>query len=88
LLLTDGPDGSVRTVSGYGLDDRAIEVQSPAQTKGFFLYCTYKPPDGMKVSKGGYRLLSGLEKDKMTATKWNNPGCSVAWVVYSRAAIW
>jgi hypothetical protein len=27
----------VSIVSGYGLDDRAIEVQSPAETKGFFL---------------------------------------------------
>jgi hypothetical protein len=25
------------TPSGYGLDDRAIEVQFPAKTKGFFL---------------------------------------------------
>jgi hypothetical protein len=24
-------------VSGYGLDDRAIEVRFPAETKGFFL---------------------------------------------------
>jgi hypothetical protein len=24
-------------VSGYGLDDRAIEVRSPAETRGFFL---------------------------------------------------
>jgi hypothetical protein len=28
---------SVSTVSGYGLDDRAIEVRSPAEAKGFFL---------------------------------------------------
>jgi hypothetical protein len=28
---------SVSIVSGYGLDDRAIEVQSPAEAKGFFL---------------------------------------------------
>jgi hypothetical protein len=28
---------SVSIVSGYGLDDRAIEVQSPAEVKGFFL---------------------------------------------------
>jgi hypothetical protein len=28
---------SVSIVSGYGLDDRAIEVRSPAEAKGFFL---------------------------------------------------
>jgi hypothetical protein len=26
-----------QSVSGYGLDDRAIEVRSPAEAKGFFL---------------------------------------------------
>jgi hypothetical protein len=30
-----GSSGSI--VSGYGLDDRAIEVRSPAVAKGFFL---------------------------------------------------
>jgi hypothetical protein len=29
---------SVSIVSGYGLDDRAIEVRSPAEAKGFPLY--------------------------------------------------
>jgi hypothetical protein len=29
---------SVSIVSGYGLDDLAIEVRSPAKAKGFFLY--------------------------------------------------
>jgi hypothetical protein len=28
---------SVSIVSGYGLNDRAIEVRSPAEAKGFFL---------------------------------------------------
>jgi hypothetical protein len=28
---------SVSILSGYGLDDRAIEVRSPAEMKGFFL---------------------------------------------------
>jgi hypothetical protein len=28
---------SVSIVSGYGLDDRAIEVRSPAEAEGFFL---------------------------------------------------
>jgi hypothetical protein len=27
----------MRTVSDYGLDDKAIEVRSPAEAKGFFL---------------------------------------------------
>jgi hypothetical protein len=31
-----GSSGSI--VSGYGLNDRAIEVRSPAEAKGFFLY--------------------------------------------------
>jgi hypothetical protein len=31
------PDRSVSIVSGYGLDDRAIEVLSPAEAKEFFL---------------------------------------------------
>jgi hypothetical protein len=32
------PGSSVSTVSGYRLDDRAIEVRSPTEAKGFFLY--------------------------------------------------
>jgi hypothetical protein len=31
------PGSSVSIVSGYGLDDCAIEVRSPAEAKGFFL---------------------------------------------------
>jgi hypothetical protein len=31
------PGSSVSIVSGYGLDDRAIEVRTPAEAKGFFL---------------------------------------------------
>jgi hypothetical protein len=34
----DEPGSSVSIVSDYGLDDRAIEVRSPAEAKGFFLY--------------------------------------------------
>jgi hypothetical protein len=30
------PGCSVSIVSGYGLDDRAIEVRSPAEAKGFY----------------------------------------------------
>jgi hypothetical protein len=32
------PGSSVSVVSGYGLDDREIEVRSSAKVKGFFLY--------------------------------------------------
>jgi hypothetical protein len=31
------PGSSVSMVSGYGLDNREIEVQSPVEAKGFFL---------------------------------------------------
>jgi hypothetical protein len=31
------PNSSVSIVSGYRLGDRAIEVHSPAEAKGFFL---------------------------------------------------
>jgi hypothetical protein len=31
------PGSSVSIVSDYGLDDRAIEVRSPAEAKAFFL---------------------------------------------------
>jgi hypothetical protein len=31
------PGSSVSIVSGYGLDDQAIEVRSPAEAKGCFL---------------------------------------------------
>jgi hypothetical protein len=37
-------DNSVSIVSGYGLDDRAIKVRSPAEAKGYFpLASVYKP---------------------------------------------
>jgi hypothetical protein len=36
-LLTGKPGSSVSIVCGYGLDDRAIEVRSPAEAKIFFL---------------------------------------------------
>jgi hypothetical protein len=36
LLIGVGePDSSVSIVSGYGLDDRAIEVRSPTEAKRF-----------------------------------------------------
>jgi hypothetical protein len=31
-----GPGSSVSIQSAYGLDDRAIEIRSPAEAKGFF----------------------------------------------------
>jgi hypothetical protein len=36
-LVDDESDSSVSIVSGYELDDRAIEVRSPAEAKRFFL---------------------------------------------------
>jgi hypothetical protein len=36
VLLGGEPGSSVSIVSGYGLDDRAIKVRSPAEAKGFF----------------------------------------------------
>jgi hypothetical protein len=35
--LVREPGSSVSIVYGYGLDDRAIEVRSPEEVKGFFL---------------------------------------------------
>jgi hypothetical protein len=37
ILYLNEPGISVSIVSGYGLDDRAIEVRSPVEAKGFFL---------------------------------------------------
>jgi hypothetical protein len=37
IFLKFEPGSSVSTVSGYGLDDRAIEVRFPAEARGFFL---------------------------------------------------
>jgi hypothetical protein len=36
ICITE-PGSSVSIVSGYGLDNRAINVRSPAEAKGFFL---------------------------------------------------
>jgi hypothetical protein len=36
IYLIREPGSSVSVVSGYGLDDRAIEVRSPAEAKVFF----------------------------------------------------
>jgi hypothetical protein len=37
VSIVSEPGSSVSIVSGYGLDDRAIEVRSPVEAKGFFL---------------------------------------------------
>jgi hypothetical protein len=37
IKIISETDSSVSVVSGYGLDDRAIEVRSPAEAKRFFL---------------------------------------------------
>jgi hypothetical protein len=37
LCMGRSRGSSVSIVSGYGLDDRAIEVRSPAEAKEFFL---------------------------------------------------
>jgi hypothetical protein len=36
-------DSSVSTVSGYWLDDRAIDVRSPVEARGFFLISVSRP---------------------------------------------
>jgi hypothetical protein len=38
MAVSVQPSSSVSLVSGYGLDDREIEVRTPAEPKGF--YCT------------------------------------------------
>jgi hypothetical protein len=37
ISLNGKPGSSVSIEFGYGLDDRAIEVRSPAEANGFFL---------------------------------------------------
>jgi hypothetical protein len=37
IVVKCEPGSSVSIVSAYGLDDRAIEVRSPAKAKDFFL---------------------------------------------------
>jgi hypothetical protein len=37
VAVASEPGSSVSIVSGYGLDDRAIEVRSPTEAKEFFL---------------------------------------------------
>jgi hypothetical protein len=35
LFLTKEPGSSISIVSGYGLDDQAIQIRSPAEAKDF-----------------------------------------------------
>jgi hypothetical protein len=66
------PGSSVSIVSGYGLDDRAIEVRSPAEAKGFFLWplCPdrlWGPPsllyDGSRTSFPRAKARPGRDAD-------------------------
>jgi hypothetical protein len=45
IILLCEPGSSVSVVSGYGLDERTIEIRFPAEVKGFSsnLLCTYRP---------------------------------------------
>jgi hypothetical protein len=46
-LNTCEPGSSVSIVCGYGLDNRAIEIRSPAEARGFFpLTSAYRPALG------------------------------------------
>jgi hypothetical protein len=58
LLIKVEPGSSVSIVSGYGLDDRAFEVWSPAGAKWFFLYGLVQAgsgvrPDSCAMGTGG-----------------------------------
>jgi hypothetical protein len=37
IAVAGEPGSSISVVSDYGLDDRTIEVRSPAKERGFFL---------------------------------------------------
>jgi hypothetical protein len=61
------PGSSVSIVSGYGLDDRTIEVRSPAEAKGFFLkpLCPdrlWGPPSLLSNGSGG-KARPGCDAD-------------------------
>jgi len=48
---------SLSTVSGYGLDDRAIEVRFPVEAKRYFLWplCLYQLWSPPSLLSSGYR---------------------------------
>jgi hypothetical protein len=61
------PGSSVSIVSYYGLDDLAIEVRSPAETIGLFLYITFPdrlwgPPSPLYNEYWG--PFPGLKRDR------------------------
>jgi hypothetical protein len=45
------PDSSVSIESGYGLDDGAIDIRSPAEAKGFFLWPLCPGPPSFLYNK-------------------------------------
>jgi hypothetical protein len=57
LGLMSEPGSSVSIVSGYGLDDRVIEVRSSVEAKGFFLQplCPYRLWGPPSLLFKGYR---------------------------------
>jgi hypothetical protein len=59
---------SVSIVSGYGLDDRAIDVRSPAEVRGFFLslLCPHRLWGPPSLLYNGYRgvLFLGVKRGR------------------------
>jgi hypothetical protein len=57
FYLWAGDGVAVSIVSDYGLDDKAIEVRSPAEEKEFFLYplCPDRLWDPPSLLSNGYR---------------------------------
>jgi hypothetical protein len=69
-IISSEPDISVSIVSGYGLDDRAIVVRSPAEAKGFFQTGSGAYPASCTIGTGGpfpgAKARSGLDADHST----------------------
>jgi hypothetical protein len=53
----DEPSSSVSIVSGYGLEDRAIEVRSPAGAKDFS--CSFRVQTGSGAHPASYTMGTG-----------------------------
>jgi hypothetical protein len=51
------PDSSVSVLFGYGLDDRAVEVRSPAEAKDFS--CSLCVPTGSGTRAASYTVGTG-----------------------------
>jgi hypothetical protein len=67
LILVTRCKGSVSIVSGYGLDDQAIAVRSPAEAKEFFLKPVSRPAPGPTqppVQWAPEVLSLGLKRDR------------------------